>query len=261
MQHGCAESSSPTTPLWCSYLGGSPPSRTSSHYTSLVGFALCTPRGALGFRAELLCRAFSVPKDVGAVTNERLSQQTGLGMLQLLKAAVFMPELTDAIRRFQAVRQKHVCILMLEALLSERTAVVEIDAHSQGCSYDVCSTFAEMHTEGLKMTFEDAVAKALAFREERDWAQFHNPKDLAISITLEAAELLEVFQWSGADLVVESRASEAQDELADVVIYCIYMADALGIDLVTAINDKIKTNGLKYPAESFRGSARKYTEI
>ena len=111
------------------------------------------------------------------------------------------------------------------------------------------------------MTFEEAAAKALAFREERDWTQFHNPKDLAISISLEAAELLEVFQWSGADLNVESKSHHAKEELADVVIYSIYMAEALGIDLAESISDKIDANAKKYPTEKARGNARKYTEL
>ena len=111
------------------------------------------------------------------------------------------------------------------------------------------------------MTFEDAAKKALAFRDERDWAQFHNPKDLAISISLEASELLEVFQWSGTDLEAPGKANRTRQELADVVIYCIYMADALGIDLASAIADKIDANGGKYPADKARGNARKYTEL
>ena len=111
------------------------------------------------------------------------------------------------------------------------------------------------------MTFEDAAEKALAFRDERDWAQFHNPKDLAISISLEASELLEVFQWSGSDLEVPAKADRAREELADVAIYCIYMADALGIDLASAVSDKIDANGTKYPADKARGNARKYTEL
>ena len=71
------------------------------------------------------------------------------------------------------------------------------------------------------MTFEEAAQKAISFREARDWAQFHNPKDLAISISLEAAELLEAFQWSGEDLVVSDKKPHITEELADVVIYCI----------------------------------------
>ncbi len=111
------------------------------------------------------------------------------------------------------------------------------------------------------MTFEDAVEKALVFRDERDWAKFHNPKDLAISISLEASELLEVFQWSGMDLEAPDKANRTRQELADVAIYCIYMADALGIDLACAISDKIDANGGKYPTDKARGNARKYTEL
>ena len=111
------------------------------------------------------------------------------------------------------------------------------------------------------MNFEEAAAKALAFREERDWSQFHNPKDLALSISLEAAELLEVFQWSGADLEVAEKADEAREELADVAIYCIYMADRLGVDLAKAISEKIDENARKYPVEKSKGSSRKYDEL
>ena len=69
------------------------------------------------------------------------------------------------------------------------------------------------------MTFEEAKELALAFRRARDWEQFHNPKDLAISISIEAAELLEVFQWSGADLEASAKTEHAREELADIAIY------------------------------------------
>ena len=111
------------------------------------------------------------------------------------------------------------------------------------------------------MNFEEAVAKALAFREERDWAQFHNPKDLAISVSLEAAELLEIFQWSGNDLVVSAKTDNAKEELADVVIYCIYLADALGADLAEEVSSKIDEDAKKYPVDKSRGNARKYTDL
>ncbi len=112
-----------------------------------------------------------------------------------------------------------------------------------------------------KPKFEEATAKALEFRDDRDWLRFHNPKDLAVSISLEAAELLEIFQWSGLDLVVPSKSDMAKKELADVVIYCIYMADNLGIDLAEAVCEKIDDNAKKYPVEKSRGSSRKYTEL
>lgn len=111
------------------------------------------------------------------------------------------------------------------------------------------------------MTFEEAAAEALAFRDARDWAQFHNPKDLALSVSLEAAELLEVFQWSGADLEVVDRQAEAAEELADVLIYCIYLADRLGVDPAEIVDAKVKTNEERYPVAKARGNARKYTEL
>lgn len=111
------------------------------------------------------------------------------------------------------------------------------------------------------MNFEEASNKALAFRENRDWAQYHNPKDLAISISLEAAELLEVFQWSGADLEVTQKADKAKEELADIAIYCIYLADRLDVNLADAISDKIDVNEKKYPVAKSRGSAKKYSEL
>lgn len=112
-----------------------------------------------------------------------------------------------------------------------------------------------------RLTFEESCTKALAFREERDWVQFHNPKDLAISINLEASELLEVFQWSGADLDVAGKRAQATEELADVVIYCIYMADRLGVDLATIVSEKIDADATKYPVDKARGNAKKYDEL
>ena len=111
------------------------------------------------------------------------------------------------------------------------------------------------------MRFEEAAAKALAFREERDWKQFHNPKDLAVSLSLAAAELLETFQWSGADLEVSKKRDLMKEELADVAIYCIYFADAIGVDLAKAVSSKIDANTQKYPVEKSRGNSKKYTEL
>ena len=116
-------------------------------------------------------------------------------------------------------------------------------------------------TSNQVVTFEDAAAKALAFREVRDWAQFHNPKDLAISISLESAELLEAFQWSGTDLEASDKRDYITEELADVAIYCIYLADAIGIDLPKAVSAKIDSNEKKYPVDKSRGNSSKYTEL
>lgn len=111
------------------------------------------------------------------------------------------------------------------------------------------------------MDFEQATEKALSFRDEREWQQFHNLKDLAVSISIEAAELLEVFQWSGSDLAVEEKSDRAKEELADIIIYCIYFADKLGVNVADIVNSKIDINNEKYPADSACGNSRKYTEL
>ncbi len=111
------------------------------------------------------------------------------------------------------------------------------------------------------MTFEEAKVVILAFRDERDWAQFHNPKDLAISISLEAAEVLEVFQWSGSDLEVGEKQAKLEEELADVLIYCILLADCIDADIPQIICEKARINAAKYPSEKARGISSKYTEL
>lgn len=112
------------------------------------------------------------------------------------------------------------------------------------------------------MDFADVQALVLNFRDARSWKQFHNPKDLAISINLEASELLEIFQWSGADTdVPPARLEHAKEELADVMIYCIYLADVLGVDPAEIIADKMRKNAQHYPVDTSRGNATKYTEL
>lgn len=101
----------------------------------------------------------------------------------------------------------------------------------------------------------------LKFRDDRNWKQFHNPKDLAISICLEAAELLEVFQWSGSDTNCASKRDKIKEELADVLIYCTLMADVCGLDMDEIMQAKIKRNNEKYPVEKARDSAKKYNEL
>lgn len=107
--------------------------------------------------------------------------------------------------------------------------------------------------------------KVINFRDERDWKQFHTPKDLAISISIEAAELLECFQWKNdkavSDYLSSEKSLDVNEEMADVLIYLIGLADVLGIDLIKAANDKLNRNASKYPAEKAKGNAKKYTEL
>ncbi|MBQ2861781.1 MAG: nucleotide pyrophosphohydrolase [Oscillospiraceae bacterium] len=108
---------------------------------------------------------------------------------------------------------------------------------------------------------QETIDMVLKFRDDRNWRQFHNPKDLAISVSLEAAELLEVFQWSASDLVCEEKKDKIKEELADVLNYCILLADACGLDLDEIITAKVKRNSEKYPVELAYGSKEKYTEL
>lgn len=111
------------------------------------------------------------------------------------------------------------------------------------------------------MLKDETIARVLRFRDDRDWLQFHTPKDLAISLSLETAELLEVFQWSGTDLQCEEKRDKIREELADVLSYCILMADVCGMDLDEIMNEKVTKNEAKYPVEKARGRAEKYTEL
>lgn len=102
------------------------------------------------------------------------------------------------------------------------------------------------------------------FRDDRDWKQFHNPKDLAISIAIETSELLEEFQWkdkAGVDKKVKDERHKIEDEMADIYIYLLEMSDVLGVDLIDAANKKMAMNEVKYPVEKAKGNAKKYTEL
>ena len=111
------------------------------------------------------------------------------------------------------------------------------------------------------MISKETIELVTRFRDERSWAQFHNPKDLAISINLEASELLEIFQWSGSDTDCEGKMDKIREELADVLCYSILMADRCGLDMDEIIREKMKRNGEKYPVEKAYGSKEKYTEL
>ena len=101
------------------------------------------------------------------------------------------------------------------------------------------------------------------FADERDWNQFHSPKNLSMALIAEAAELVEHFQWLSEDdsfNLTEEKLGEVGEELADIFLYLARLSDRLGIDLETALSKKIEQNRRKYPAEKVKGSSRKYTE-
>ena len=107
----------------------------------------------------------------------------------------------------------------------------------------------------------ELVKEVNKFRDDRNWRQFHNEKDLAISISLEASELLEIFQWKDSDEAIENHLEHIKEELADVLIYAIMMADNLDLDISEIIKDKLDKNNAKYPVKKAKDSKEKYTEL
>lgn len=106
--------------------------------------------------------------------------------------------------------------------------------------------------------------KIKRFRDDRDWMQFHDPKNMAVSIILEASELLEHFQWKTTEEVekyAKQNQGEIQDEIADIALYLFELSDNLGINLIEAMEQKLKKNEMKYPVEKAKGKHTKYNKL
>jgi NTP pyrophosphatase (non-canonical NTP hydrolase) len=106
--------------------------------------------------------------------------------------------------------------------------------------------------------FDFLIRKLTEFRDARDWAQFHNAKDLAVAINVEAGELLEQFLWKNAD---EANTEKVKEELADILAFSLLLADKYGFDIREIVLDKISKNEEKYPVSKSKGTAKKYTEL
>ena len=116
----------------------------------------------------------------------------------------------------------------------------------------------------MSETFETMAERIRAFREARDWGQFHTPKELAVAISAEAGELLQHFVWQSAEQSARrltERGEAIADEVADVAILLFEFAEHLGLDLSAAMRAKLERNALRYPVEKARGSNRKYHEL
>jgi NTP pyrophosphatase (non-canonical NTP hydrolase) len=99
------------------------------------------------------------------------------------------------------------------------------------------------------------------FRDDRNWRQFHNEKDLALSISLESSELLELFQWKNSDEVVQNNKDRLAEELADVLIYSYMLADNLDFNIKEIIEDKLEKNNIKYPISKSKNKKTKYNNL
>ena len=114
----------------------------------------------------------------------------------------------------------------------------------------------------IEMRTENSVMEKInQFRDERNWRQFHNEKDLALSITLEASELLELFQWKSSEDFVESKRERLAEELADILIYSYMFADNLDFDINEIIEQKLVKNAEKYPVDKSKDNNSKYNEL
>lgn len=113
-------------------------------------------------------------------------------------------------------------------------------------------------------SIEELTKKIIAFRDARDWKQFHNPKDLAISLCLEAAEVLEHFQWKSKEEIeeyIKTHKEHISEELADVLYWILLISNDLNIDILDAFNKKIEKNEMKYPVSKSKGKHTKYNKL
>ena len=105
---------------------------------------------------------------------------------------------------------------------------------------------------------EEIIQELVKFRNERDWEQFHNPKDLALAINVEAGELLELFLWKNSE---EANNDKAKEELAEIFAFAFLLAEKYQFNVIDIVSEKIKKNAEKYPVEKAKGTSKKYNEI
>ena len=118
-------------------------------------------------------------------------------------------------------------------------------------------SFFSFQPEGMA-TIEELTETIVKFRDERDWAQFHNAKDLSLALSIEAAELNQLFLWKSPE---EANVEKIKEELADVLNYALLIANKYNFDVAQIILDKIEKNAQKYPVEKAKGTAKKYNEL
>jgi dCTP diphosphatase len=126
------------------------------------------------------------------------------------------------------------------------------------------SVSSDAINDGEMMNIKEIQEKLEAFATERDWAQFHSPKNLSMALAGEVGELLEIFQWMTEEQsknLTDVDKRKVSEELADIMIYLLKLADKTGIDINQSVIDKIEINARKYPIEKAKGSAKKYTEL
>ena len=137
---------------------------------------------------------------------------------------------------------------------------IEPSAYPLGliCNQDIFYYFSTYFKETEMHDLETVIKSILEFRDERDWKQFHNSKDLALAISIEASELNELFLWKKS---TDVEGTKIKDELADILIYCIILAKNHDLDILDIIEQKIAKNASNYPIDKAKGMAKKYNEL
>ena len=131
-------------------------------------------------------------------------------------------------------------------------------------SFRTIFTAEKQRTQSMDSKYEKLMKKIIAFRDERDWAQYHDPKNLATAISIEAAELQEIFLWQTAEASQKpnpEKLDQVKDEVADIFIFLSYLCAACNINLHAAVEKKLSKNELKYPVEKSKGLSTKYTDL
>ncbi len=126
----------------------------------------------------------------------------------------------------------------------------------KGSYNKLCTKNSIRNSKRESKLVEELIKRITKFRDDRDWKQFHSPENIAKSIVIEAAELLENFQWNS-----EFDEGNVKEELADVMNYCLLLADCLNIDVIENMHKKIDQNEKKYPISKAKGTSKKYTEL
>jgi len=155
-----------------------------------------------------------------------------------------------------------ICCDVMDSMKNEGDEIIYAPVKGKGATLKIRYYLNNDRAKGKRRnSMEEILEKILTFRRDRDWEKFHTPKDLAISLSLEASELLENFQWKDSEEALRTKREDIKDELADVFIYSLLLAHDLNLDIKEIIENKIQKNEKKYPVEKAFGSNKKYTEL
>ncbi|WP_084288388.1 type II TA system antitoxin MqsA family protein [Desulfovermiculus halophilus] len=211
------------------------------------------------------CRAYVCPGcglEAGTVRTAGDAQRAAADAYRA-KAGLLTGREIKSLREAQGVSQRELAEDLQVGIASIKrweTGAVQSESKDKLLRLRLLGDESSTCTGDRESGLHDLLDKLIKFRDERDWAQFQTPKNLAVSVSLEAAELLEHFQWSTEDRDIPPDKREAMaEEVADILIYLLLFAHRLGIDPVQAAQDKIEKNAQKYPADLVRGKSDKYT--